>query len=278
MKGPDSCRPNLSDPSAFLWSRGFLTACLVLLGHYFCLRGDALPSEVVCDGQYKGHLQGVALDEQFIYWSHTVTLVKSDLEGKLVKQVEVASHHGDLTLAQGKLYVAVELGAFNQLAGASEPWVYIYDPIDLRLLERIEVPQLVHGCGAISYHDDRFLLAGGLPESYRQNYLFEFDSRLNFIARHELASGYTKLGIQTLARVEGHWWLGCYGAPVNPGLLQVNDAFEVVAHSSSDFSYGIAQWSEGDQVMQGQCFEGRTRGKLVSLGIPEIDFEGHELP
>jgi hypothetical protein len=66
---------------------------------------------VRCDGTYPHHLQGVCLDDEAIYWSFTTTLVKSDLDGKVLQKVPVANHHGDLCSHEGRLYVAVNLGA-----------------------------------------------------------------------------------------------------------------------------------------------------------------------
>ena len=35
------------------------------------------PKDIVCEGSYRGHLQGIAHDGNFFYWSHTVSLVLS---------------------------------------------------------------------------------------------------------------------------------------------------------------------------------------------------------
>ena len=58
------------------------------------------PKDIVCEGSYLGHLQGIAHDGNFFYWSHTVTLVKTDQQGQALIQVEVPSHHGDLTAVE----------------------------------------------------------------------------------------------------------------------------------------------------------------------------------
>ena len=83
--------------------------------------------KVLCEGTYQHHLQGVCTDEKSIYWSFTTTLVKTDMEGTLLKQVPVANHHGDLCFHDGKLYVAVNLGKFNDPEGNADSWVYVYD-------------------------------------------------------------------------------------------------------------------------------------------------------
>ncbi|MBT4694520.1 MAG: hypothetical protein HOB73_14370, partial [Planctomycetaceae bacterium] len=69
---------------------------------------------MACEGRYKHHLQGVCRDGQgSLFWSFTTALVKSDAEGKVVKKIEVASHHGDLCHVAGRIYVAVNYGKFN---------------------------------------------------------------------------------------------------------------------------------------------------------------------
>lgn len=68
--------------------------------------------DVTCEGAYPHHLQGICVDDEAIYWSFTTTLVKTDRDGKLLKKVPVANHHGDLCHYDGKLYVAVNLGKY----------------------------------------------------------------------------------------------------------------------------------------------------------------------
>ena len=77
-----------------------------------------------CEGTYRLHLQGVCADETVIFWSFTTTLMTTDMEGTLLKQMPVANHHGDLCFHDGKLYIAVNLGKFNDPEGNADSWVY----------------------------------------------------------------------------------------------------------------------------------------------------------
>ena len=219
---------------------------------------------IECEGIYGGHLQGVATDGRFIYWSHTVQLVKTDLTGKVMHRLDVASHHGDLTYHDGKVFVAVELGSFNRPPGESDPWVYVYDGASLEFITKHSVPELVHGCGGMAYHDGRFILVGGLPGDHQKNYLFEYNEAFKFQTRHDLPTGQTRLGIQTAGYVDGYWWFGCYGSPKNPGLLKVDNEFKLIGTSEIDFSYGIARLNEST-VLQGACFANNKRGKVHLL-------------
>jgi len=180
---------------------------------------------IECEGTYGGHLQGIASNGNSIYWSHTVQLVKTDLEGNLQIKIDVPTHHGDLTIHEGKVFVAVELAEFNRPPGASDPWVYVYKADTLELLNKHQIPELVHGAGGIAYHEGKFIIVGGLPTNHEQNYAFEYDAHFNFVKRHVLFSGQTHLGIQTVHFMDNHWWFGCYGSSENPGCSRRTSTF-----------------------------------------------------
>ena len=232
---------------------------------------DEAGSWIVCEGTYGGHLQGVATDGLSLYWSHTVQLVKTDLSGKILQQVSVPDHHGDLTLHDGKVFVAVELGKFNKPPGASDPWVYVYDAESLEMLSRHLVPELVHGSGGIAYNDGKFIIVGGLPGDHEQNYVFVYDEAFHFLKRHEIPSKQTDRGIQTAAFMDGYWWFGCYGSSENPGLLKADENFRLVGQAETDFSYGVARL-DASTVLRGECFAGKKRGKIELLrdGLPNV--------
>ena len=219
------------------------------------------PKWIECEGIYGGHLQGVASDGKSIYWSHTVQLVKTDLEGTLQIKIDVPTHHGDLTIHDGKVFVAVELAEFNQPPGSSDPWVYVYKADTLELLSKHRIPELVHGAGGIAYHGGKFIVVGGLPSNHEQNYAFEYDDAFNFKKRHVLFSGQTRLGIQTVHFMDDHWWFGCYGSPNNPGLLKADIHFRLIGQSPTNYSYGIARLDD-DTVIRGECFASNKRGKI----------------
>jgi len=172
--------------------------------------------KVLCEGTYQHHLQGVCTDEKAIYWSFTTTLVKTDMEGALLKKIPVANHHGDLCFHEGKLYVAVNLGEFNDAEGNADSWVYVYDAESLKELARHETQEVFHGAGGIGYRDGRFFVVGGLPDAVEENYVYEYDGKFKFLEKHVIKSGHTHLGIQTATFVHDRWWFGCYGDPKHP--------------------------------------------------------------
>ena len=197
-----------------------------------------------CEGVYPNHLQGICTDERnAIFWSWTDALVKTDLQGHILKQVKAPTHQGDLCYRDGKIYVAVNLGKFNLPAGRADSWVYVYDADTLAELARHRLPEVVHGAGGIACHDGKFIVVGGLPEAVNENYLYEYDAAFTFQKRHALASGYTDKGIQTAAFADGSWWFGCYGKPAR--LLRADAAFQLTGNWQFDAAFGIVGLADG---------------------------------
>ncbi len=211
--------------------------------------------KVQCEGTYQHHLQGVATDRQSIFWSFTTTLVKTDQKGKLIKKKSVANHHGDLCFQNGKIYVAVNLGKFNDPKGNADSWVYVYHAETLQLLARHAVPEAFHGAGGIGYRDQMFFVVGGLPDDVQENFIYQYDSKFKFQKKHVIRSGHTHLGIQTATFAHNRWWFGCYGTPK---ILITTDAeFRVQGKHEIDCSLGVEGLSNGRLLIA----SGRCEGK-----------------
>ncbi len=252
-----------------LLTRAF--ACFTLLfalppAH--CLAADPFHA-AQCEGIYSGHLQGVCTnDVDAIYWSFTTVLVKTDTNGRVLQKISVASHHGDLCFHDGKVYVAVNLGQFNQPAGQADSWVYVYDADTLQETGRHKAPELVHGAGGIAFHAGRFLIVGGLPVGVNENYLYQYDASFVFQQRHVLASGYTLKGIQTAAFAADHWWFGCYGNP--RWLLKADKSFQLVGKWEIDASLGITALPDGRLlVARGTVEKGLQYTGRVVVAVPD---------
>ncbi len=242
-----------------------------------CRAGDENPAaikstpsirKVTCEGTYPHHLQGLCADDRSIYWSFTTTLVKTDRDGKLIKKIPVANHHGDLCYHDGKLYVAVNLGKFNDPQGNADSWVYVYDAETLKELARHETQEVFHGAGGIGYRDGRFFVVGGLPNDVDENYVYEYDGEFKFLKKHVIDSGHTHLGIQTAAFAHGRWWLGCYGSPK---ILLVTDAdFQMKGRYEFDCSLGIEELPNGQLLSaSGSC--DKTKGCRGSAQAAQPD-------
>lgn len=217
--------------AALVWFAGAATCCAGELG------------AVECEGVYAKHLQGVCAGDDALYWCFTTELVKTDLVGRVLRQAPVGDHHGDLCLVDGRVYVAVNFGEFNDAAGKADSWVYVYQAGDLSLAARHHVPEVFHGAGGIAHHEGRFIVVGGLPPGVEENYAYEYDEQFRFVRKHTLATRYTLMGIQTAAYADGHWWFGCYGTP--PSLLKADEALQRVQRFEFDCSLGIVPVSPG---------------------------------
>ncbi|MDF1756476.1 MAG: hypothetical protein P1U89_27065 [Verrucomicrobiales bacterium] len=218
---------------------------------------------IKCEGDYAKHLQGVCRDpDGNLFWSFTDQLVKTDAAGKAIRQVSVADHHGDLCYLDGKVYVAVNLGKFNDPGGNADSRVYVYDALTLEEVAVHPVPEVFHGAGGMDSRDGKFYIVGGLPAGVEENYVYEYDSDFNFVNKHILSSGWTHLGIQTAAWHDGSWWFGCYGKPAV--LLKANADLEFMGRFECNVSLGIAGMAKGAfLVAEGARTEsGRHRGVL----------------
>lgn len=242
-----------------------VTAVLLLLGPLAAVAQSPPFGPTECEGDYSHHLQGVCTDrESTIFWSFTTELVKTDAAGKVLLRQPADNHHGDLCYLDGKVYVAVNLGKFNQPAGLADSWVYVYDAGTLDLLAKHPVPEVVHGAGGMDSRDGHFYIIGGLPEGVEENYIYEYDASFRFVKRHVLSSGWTKLGIQTALWHDGAWWFGCYGSPA---ILLVADAdFKLLGRYESNASLGLIGIDQDHfLVARGpRTAEKRHRGVLVS--------------
>jgi hypothetical protein len=210
-------------------------------------------ADVQCAGRYPKHLQGICTDDAgAIYWSFTTRLVRTDGEGNVTHDVQVADHHGDLCFANERIYVAVNLGQFNQPAGKADSWVYVYDARDLTLLARHAVAEVVHGAGGMGVRQGHFYVVGGLPANVDENYVYQYTSEFEFVRRHVISSGHTHLGIQTAAFANGKWWFGCYGTPAE---MLVTDAdFKLRSRHAFDCALGVVGLPNGDLlVASGRC-------------------------
>lgn len=201
------------------------------------------PTEVRCEGSYPRHLQGICVDNEAVYWSFTTTLVKTDWNGKLLAKVPVANHHGDLCQHGGKLYVAVNLGKFNDPKGNADSWVYVYDASTLEELAQHEIQEAFHGAGGIGFRDGHFFVVGGLPIGVKENYVYEYDVDFKLIQKHVLQSGHTHLGIQTATFANNRWWFGCYGTPKI--LLVTSADLQMEGRHEYDCSLGIIGLPDG---------------------------------
>ena len=229
---------------------------------------DAVPAERIdCAGAYGGHLQGVATDGKYIYWSFTVEIVKTDLKGNILATQTAPSHQGDLCVKDSIVYVAVNRGRFNfENAAVSE--VRSYDAGTLEHLKTWSLPQMPHGAGGMTWRGDRFFVVGGLPATHERNYVYEYTADFEFVKRHDLETGFTLMGIQTAAYEDGRFLFGIYGGKGNPaGVLEVNDDLATFGRFLGPGCVGMLKLGDVCYAGRTDVVEGpkRNRGYLVRV-------------
>ena len=230
--------------------------------------GQTAFQPVTCEGSYRQHLQGVCTnDRDAIYWSWTDVLVKTDAKGHVLQQLKVASHHGDLCYHDGRVYVAVNLGKFNEAPGKADSWVYVYDADTLAEVAKYPVPEVVHGAGGMAFHKGEFYIIGGLPADIAENYVYEYDAAFKFQQRHVIASGHTDKGIQTVTFAEGAWWLGRYGKPAV--LLRADENFKFTGRWKFNASLGIIGLGNGEFLIGANTKDKEHQGRLILARVDE---------
>ncbi|MBP3694480.1 MAG: hypothetical protein J6J31_08620 [Thermoguttaceae bacterium] len=220
---------------------------LILSAGTACFAGNSqaagAPQKILCEGTYRGHLQGLDNDGENIFWAFTTELAKTDGNGKLLKKIDVPNHHGDLCCHDGVVYVAVNRGQFNKEPGkaVSEIWTFRTD--DLSFIAKYDVPEVVHGAGGIAYRDGFFYVVGGLPDSYEENYVYQYTPDFKFVKRHVLKTGHTHLGFQTACFTQGKFWFGFYGKKGNPsGTMLVPPTLDTFERTRIHSDVGVTLW------------------------------------
>lgn len=207
---------------------------------FFATAGEKTVN-IICNGSYRHHLQGIATDGKSIYWSMTTTLIKTDLDGNVLVSIEVPMHHGGLCVLDGKVYVALGMAGFNKVTPPDKNHVYVYDASDLKLLEKHPVPEACYGAGAVAAANGFFYVVGGLPKDHTSNHIFQYDKDFKFVRQIDL-EGYTLLGIQSITYWNGHFFLGAYS---QPRTTICDSSFNKVSTSDVSTCYGLAIFPDG---------------------------------
>ncbi len=194
-------------------------------------------------GLFRGHLQGIDIDNGKIYWSQTFNLIRTDSKGNIERIIDAEYHHGDICIANGKLYCAVNKGEFNQnpTENKAKNFVYVYD-LNLNCLSIIPINNIPEGLGAIEYHNGKFYLGGGCYKEEKTFKIFQFSEDFKFEKCFEIPVGNSLLGVQTLARAHGKFWLGCYTVKGDKyHLWEADDNFNIIKKHKMNGDVGIAE-------------------------------------
>ena len=128
---------------------------------------------------WSGHVQGMCVSSNAIYFSFHNQIVKTDWYGRLTRWVPVDIHGGDICYLDGKVYT----GVWRKPKEKGEKWcaaIYMYDADTLKLLNVRKVPW-DSGADGITALDGVVYLAMGARGKYdpekkcgRQNWYCKF--------------------------------------------------------------------------------------------------------
>lgn len=221
--------------------------------------------EIVCEGSYPGHIQGLDIDERHIYWSFTTTLVKTDREGRIQKTATVPYHHGGITVFDGKVFCAFMPGRK----------IKVYKASDLSFLRDHDVPEVRGFPGGIDYHLGHFYVAEGTRNSVFPE-VYKYDKNFKHVKTYTIPLN-LHIGIQTIGRFNGAWWLGIYD-PAHPTVM-LDDDFHVLATRHDLLTaYGVKDWT-ADTMVTGLSLskDKKYQGKaLLRQIVPESPFAGKQ--
>ena len=213
--------------------------------------------EIVCEGSYPGHIQGLDIDEDHIYWSFTTTLVKTDRQGRIQKTVSVPYHHGGITVFDGEVFAAFMPGRK----------IKVYNAEDLSFLRDYDVPEVRGFPGGMDYHQGHFYVAEGTRSSVFPE-VYKYDRDFKHVKTYTIPL-HLHIGIQTIGRFNGAWWLGMYD-PAHPTVM-LDDDFQVLAtRHDLPTAYGVKDWAAATMVTGVSSSKGKKYlGKAVLRQIAE---------
>lgn len=168
-------------------------------------------------GKYGGHLQDVTRDGDFLYWAHTRTILKTDLNGKVLASVRDADHNAGCQVGNGKLYVAVCTRGGVIRPEDREKYklqINIYDAGDLHLLEKRMIENVSDRAGSLAILPDGSFIVGCLrPPDVRADQVrfYHLSPEFKVLSRHEIGDMPIRLGIEVIKYHHGDLWLFSYG-------------------------------------------------------------------
>lgn len=232
--------------------------------------------EIRCEGEYPAHLQGFASDGEHIFWSFTSVLVQTDLTGKILRKMDVPSHHGDCCVADGKLYVSTHL---RWPRADAESWIYVYECSDLAFVTRFRIEKYdLRGVDGISFHDGFFYVGIGKDpkDTTPFNLLLKLTPKFEIVETYEVP-GETTYGFQSSCWADGSFWFGTYGRN-GTRTLQCGPDLKVIANQPINVSvgvFGLPQSANGEvRLMAAQHHKNEETGKCWASARPVVLKDG----
>ena len=162
---------------------------------------------------FRGHLQGIAVDESGISCSFAHDMMKVDFQGKVLRRFHTPSHAGDMTTDGERIYCAVSMWyAKDAEKFGANNCIFVYDR-EFKFLEAKPFKDL-QGFDGIAYINGKFYVGlndlGSKARMENRIAILDRDFKLLKIATITIGSK-TKFGAQTLNNFNGKLLAGFYG-------------------------------------------------------------------
>ena len=200
-----------------------------------------------------GHVQGMCVSSNAIYFSYHDQIVKTDWYGRELRWIQVGVHGGDICYWNGKVYTGVWL---KPEKGTNDPWCGAIGVYDAETLRPIRLRKFDWHCGTdgITCLDGVIYLCMGPHEQRRyrghKNWYGKFDAETleplcePFIVDHGEEAN---CGAQNMA-TDGKYIYSSYYVlseqAHTPNLIVFDTDFNVIAK----YEYG---WNQGMDVLPG---------------------------
>lgn len=228
-----------------------------------------------CQGDSPYHLQGVSADKDFIYWSFTTILYKTDWTGKVLVKKDVLMHHGDLCVHDGKLYVTAALPLPSKNGKPCyNPNIYVYDCKDLTLVKKFNLTGITTvGLDGIDFHNGHFYIGDdkGKTTDIKFNTILVFTPDFKLVDKKKVP-GWTWFGVQTITWAHDSFWFGNYGRENKTPTKQMNENFQLTGEYAIDISVGAVPLPKSPagepRILQARIVktpEGKHSAELIPL-------------
>jgi hypothetical protein len=180
----------------------------------FCAFHSAMSQNIYTSAKnFRGHLQGIAVDDSAIYGAFAYEVAKFDYNGKLLKRVPAPFHSGDMTADGEKFYCSVSLHNSELIKKyGARNCIFVYDK-ELTLLE-IRPLKSLYGIDGIAYIKGKFYIGlnkhGNALRMKNRIAILDRNFKLQKIATVTIGRN-TKYGAQTLNEFNGKLLAGFYG-------------------------------------------------------------------
>jgi hypothetical protein len=198
-------------------------------------------------GTWCGHVQGMCVTSNAMYFSLHNQIVKTDWYGRFIKRAQVTPHGGDICHWNGRLYTGVwEPPKKKGEKGCTS--IKVYDAETLEQINERRMPDWQNAADGITCLDGTIILAMGMGDwggNGHENYYGKFDANTlepigkPFLVRHGEQSSH---GAQNLT-TDGKYIYAAYytsdEAAKTPNFVVFDKDFKVVSKHNFGWTHGV---------------------------------------